>query len=672
MAGGSKAPAHSLLDSALIPVEELAAFSAREGSRPRQIYGAHRWFARRFGTAMRALLVAAATPNTADFWEAYYGRDGGDLTGMHVLDPFVGGGTILYEAQRLGASVTGVDVDPVACAVSRFEFGAAEASDPTDLIDILWRAAGKDLAARYRTVVNGEDRIGLHYFWVQDIDCGGCGEHFAGHPNHRLGDHPKTCWTICPHCEAVQEQPLDRKTVACGCGRRARVDTGAVTAGVATCPHCQHTESLIENARRCGRPRWRLAAIESIPARHGRRVPIAERVFAAPSPLDLELIDDATAALDDVAGLVPRRRIAAKGRSDSRLHDYGYRRYSELFNNRQLLHLVTTAHAIAKLAPDDRQAAGLALSNHTVSNNMLTTYTARWRQVTPLFAVRSFRHSARPIELNPWLDGPGRGTFPNALRRVAAAVSFAKDPQEYTTDGFERVPAKAAGPAHVINADSRALSQIPDASVDLVVTDPPYFDNIAYSELAEFFIPWLAAVGLTGRRSGALRDSLATSGRSAECAADFAAGLSDCLREAARALKAGGRIVFTFQHTSPAAWGALADAIGAAGLRAVTVFPMKGDGDRGLHNHEGSTTWDAVFVLRAGTELRPDASVGRRQMAALEEHTATWAERLGLGAADRAMQRRAAMVAGSAGFLRAAGRDTQIALDQAMAGGSSQ
>jgi adenine-specific DNA methylase len=663
-------PSTSLLDVAGLPIEELAEFSRREGSRPRPIYGAHRWFARRFGTAMRALLVASVSDADDDFWDAFYGREGAaDLTGLHVLDPFVGGGTILYEAQRLGAAVTGVDVDPVACAISGFEFSAASAPDPSGLVEEMWRTLGKSLAERYRTVVDGEERIGLHYFWVQTIECGGCDETFRGHPNHLLGVAGDDHWTICPDCGSVQRQAAGDDRVDCNCGSRARLGEGTVRKGVATCPRCGHSESLIDNARRCGRPRWELCAIESLPAGHGRNVPFRDRTFAAPSNEDLALYADATSALNTVKGKVPRRTIIARGRADSRLHAYGYRRYSELFNDRQLLHLVLTAAAVRQLPEADRTAAGLALSNHTVSNCMLTTYTTKWRQATPLFAVRSFRHSSRPVELNPWVDGPGRGTFPNALRRVGAAVRFAQSPQEFTANGYTPTPALPAGPSRVLNTDSRSLESVADGSVDLVVTDPPYLDNIAYSELADFFVPWLAEVGLTSRSRRAGATSLAASGRNAHSAAVFAEGLSACLAEASRTLKPRGRIVFTFQHSSPNAWLALATAISAAGLQAVNVFPMKGDGDRGLHHHHGSTTWDAVFVLRPGATPKTVApSVGRRQQARLEQHTAEWVERLDLGGADAILHWRAALAAGAAGFLRCPGGDRQTPIGEVMRG----
>jgi putative DNA methylase len=104
----------TLLDAGSLPIEELASIAFREGKRPCPVYGTHKWFARRFSSAFRALLIAASIESKADFWAAY--QDGIDWSGRTVLDPFVGGGTSVVEAQRLGANTIGLDVDAVAAA----------------------------------------------------------------------------------------------------------------------------------------------------------------------------------------------------------------------------------------------------------------------------------------------------------------------------------------------------------------------------------------------------------------------------------------------------------------------------------------------------------------------------------------------------------------------------
>ncbi len=602
---------------------------------------------------MRALLVAAVTPAGEEFWANYYGNGEQDLSGLHVLDPFVGGGTILYEAQRLGAAVTGVDVDPVACAITDFELRAAAAPDPMLGLDEVTRAVGKDLAANYRTSLDGEPRIGLHFFWVQQVTCAGCDEPFDAHPSHLLGVDGTMAWVVCTGCGDVHHQKASLKTLRCGCGHRTTVDAGAAQAGVATCPQCGTVERLIENAQRCGRPEWRLFAIESVPDSDRRRVALTDRRFHKASAEDLARYAGVSAELEAVRAKVPRRLIPRSGRSDERLLRYGYRYYSELFNDRQLLHLVRLAAAIRDVEPGAREGLGLAYSNHTLSNCMLTSYTPKWRQVTPLFVVRSFRHSVRPVEINPWLVSVGRGTFPNSVRKVANARKYVTAPVEFTPAGFVPTPAIPAGAATILNTDSRDLAVLDDNSVDLVVTDPPYLDNIAYSELSDFFVPWLAEVDvLTSRKTTALSDTLAARRRDVADATSFADGLTQVFVEARRVLRDNGRLIFTFQHHSAGAWHAIAAAARAAGFETITVMPMKGDGEKGLHHHDGSSTWDAVFVMRPAT---PDSTQpvlrGPKHVAKLDSHVTEWADRLHLGAPDVAVLRFATYVAGATGFL---------------------
>ena len=66
---------------------------------------------------------------------------------------------------------------------------------------------------------------------------------------------------------------------------------------------------------------------------------------------------------------------------------------------------------------------------------MLTHYAFGWRRLAPLFSIRAYRHVTRPVEINPWLDGTGRGTFPNAIRQVQRAIEFAREPEVAHLDG---------------------------------------------------------------------------------------------------------------------------------------------------------------------------------------------------------------------------------------------
>ena len=667
-------PEYSLLDAGQLPVEELVGFAERECSRPRPIYLAHRWFARRFGTAFRALLVAAVTPAGGDFWRGYYGE--ADLSSMMVLDPFVGGGTSVVEALRLGATVTGVDVDPVACAITRFEVTAPNTPALDQVARELAQQVGDQLAPFYRTVgPTGEELVALHYLWVQVIDCVGCGAQVEAHPHYQLARDVSggSQWVVCRGCGQVQWCPQSARSFACDqCRVRTVITNGPLRYGTLSCPRCRTVQRLIEAGRATGEPpKWRLFAVEAVPSPTGKRpVPMRDRSFHAATQVDTAAFEAARAALaarrsaDGTIPWLPTTEIPQSGRVDDRLIAYGYRRYTDLFNDRQLLHLSLLAEAIGQLQGPERDPCALAFSNHLTTNCMLTAYAFGWRRLSPLFSVRAFRHVPRPVELNPWMAGTGRGSYPNALRRVAQATEFARHPKEFTADGYHPVRSRPAlAPARVLHADARQLP-VADASIDLVLTDPPYFDNIPYPELSDFFAPWLAMLGVIDSAGPVARaHSLSAPNREPHSIDRFAADLHACFAELARVLRPDGRLIFTFQHSTPGAWSGLAHALAAAPLEPIQVLPMLGNGKVGLHVHEGASTWDAVFVVRRSADAH-STTPGAPALADaghLDEaiaHAAAWERRVQaqlpgrFSRADRMSFRRACLVAASVGFLR--------------------
>jgi adenine-specific DNA methylase len=562
----------------------------------------------------------------------------------------------------------------VACAVTRFELAAAAMPLPDKLATQLAEEVGARMAPFYRTVgPDGEELVALHYFWVQVVECGGCGRQVDAHPHYQLGYEVagEQQWVVCRSCGQVAECPRSARTLVCAaCASRTVISAGPVSYGKLTCPSCGTSQRLIQVGRARGRPpTWRLFAVEAISPPSGRRaVPLAQRRYLAASDVDQMIFAQACAALQqrrsgsgEVAWL-PLAEIPRTRRADSRLLDYGYRHYTDLFNDRQLLHLSLLAEAIGRLQGAERELCALAFSSHLTTNCMQTAYAFGWRRLTPLFSVRAFRHIPRPVELNPWSVGTGRGSYPNALRRVGQAIRYARNPQELTSDGFRATPSRPPAIApRVLHADARRLAAIPTASVDLVLTDPPYFDNIVYSELSDFFAPWLAMLGAIGTDGPDARaDDLAATSRQPGSGERFAAELGACFAEVSRVLRPGGRLVFTFQHSTSAAWLALAQAVAVTRLAPVQVLPLLGDGTVGLHVHEGASTWDAVFVFRRVIEVhrrgRP-CLIGAEHVEAALAHAAAWETRLAerlpgrFGPADRTNFRRACLVAASLGFL---------------------
>lgn len=674
----------SRLATGELPCEDLVTLAVREGRRPRPIYQVHKWFARRLGSVFRALLVGAVTPTSKDFWKAYY--EEATLRDLTVLDPFVGGGTSVVEASRLGARAIGVDVDPIACAITELELKAGTLPDLWPALEQLQDAVGREIS-RFHVVdgPTGEPLTVLHHFWVQEADCGACGATTDAHPNYLLADDPKGRWVVCAHCGDVRRIDPGQQRFTCrGCQQRTVVAEGNVQAGTVACGACGEREPLIDMGRRTKRPpRWRVIAVEALAPRtpRARVVPLDERIFLKAGRQERALYKQAEDRLtrglrSDLAGWLPTDSIPTVDRDDDRLLAYGYSSWTDLFNARQLLHLASLAKAIARANEELRHPLAMAFSNHLTTNCMLTAYAAGWRRLTPLFSVRAFRHVPRPVELNPWVAGTGRGSFPNAIRQLMRAAEYARAPKEpRRRGGFRAVPAlPSAAASSVVCRSSRNLRFLPSRSVDIVLTDPPYFDNVAYSELADFFAPWLTLLKVLpdARTSRRITKAEALLGKRNNPARerDFEGRLGDVFEELGRVLKPRGLLAFTFRHSTAAGWGAMGTALARAGLRPVQVLPLPGEVGVGLQAHDGTSLWDAVLVLRkelprqAPTPIRLGAHATRRAT----RHAAAWRDRLASGRrlpfreADFLNLRRACLVAAALGLFGAGRKRTDLKL----------
>lgn len=171
------------------PIVEINRLAEPERNSFKPIYQMHKWFARRASCVFRAILLGALKPaykedgTPVDLMEEFYKdhRKDQDTTGKVVLDPFMGGGTTVVEALRLGCKVVGIDLNPVAWFIVKTEVEPVE-------IDAL-KAAFERLAARpvswndgkplretlldlYKTeIAPGFDADVIYTFWVKHAIC---------------------------------------------------------------------------------------------------------------------------------------------------------------------------------------------------------------------------------------------------------------------------------------------------------------------------------------------------------------------------------------------------------------------------------------------------------------------------------------------------------------------
>ncbi|MET7906625.1 DUF3883 domain-containing protein [Streptomyces sp. NPDC005355] len=138
-------------------------------------YAAHRWWARRPPALLRALLLATALPSGVseeEFWERYASEEP-HLLGKTVYDPFMGGGSTLVEAQRLGASVMGSDVDPMSVRIVKAELAPVDGKKLRHYGKLLLDHLREELSWLFPS---GPEAAPLHYFSIAEVQCPACTE----------------------------------------------------------------------------------------------------------------------------------------------------------------------------------------------------------------------------------------------------------------------------------------------------------------------------------------------------------------------------------------------------------------------------------------------------------------------------------------------------------------
>jgi len=209
------------------PIVEVSQIAEQESWRKeinRPVYHIHKWWAKRLGSVFRAVTLASLTGPGVDVWKAFYQRH--RLTGKVVLDPFMGSGTTLGEAVKLGAKAVGCDINPVSSFLVRQAFTRVPEAELRSAFSELERTVAPEIRRYYTTrdPRSGELIPVLYYFWVKIVRTPG-GEtvplfsRFVFSQDAYPKKKPKA-QIVCARCWGVFEDRYD--------------------ATEATCPTCNH------------------------------------------------------------------------------------------------------------------------------------------------------------------------------------------------------------------------------------------------------------------------------------------------------------------------------------------------------------------------------------------------------------------------------------------------
>jgi len=589
----------------------------------RPIIGVHKWFARRPGTLFRGLILAEFSENPLE--RAFFQSN--DLEGLRIADPFMGGGTPLIEANRVGCDVEGFDVNPMSAWIVREEMERLDIDAYELAASSLVAALRGEIDRYYRTdcPIYGDGDVPVKSFlWVKVLDCRACGAPFDLFPGYLLARnrrHP-TNVLICPKCGDLNEADDLKRPGACrncqatlcwaGPARRSRCD----------CPRCGHTNTYPGDPGQP--PEHRLFAIEYYnPERKGEH---KGRFFKKPDAADIASVADATRQLERMsARFIPEQEIPA-GDETARLHRWGYSRYRDMFNQRQLLGLELSCRLIAATEDERiRRALATNLSDLLRYQNMLCRYDTASLKSLDIFSIHGFPVGLVQCESNVLgivsANGSnvGSGGWSNIVTKYAKAKRYCEAPYEVRQVGRrklrvpiedERIGASANGTQRriAIRCGSATEAVLAPNSLDAVFTDPPYFGNVQYAELMDFCYVWLRR--LVGRQAEGFSarytrspDELTGNVTQDRGLVEFTEGLAEVCSRMARALKPGAPLVFTYHHNRLDAYCAVGVAVLDASLVCSASLPCPAEMGGSIHIHgTNSSIIDTVFVCRTSGE----------------------------------------------------------------------
>src|SRR5438552_2728653 len=165
------------------PIVDINRLAVPERNAFKPIYQMHKWFARRASSVFRAILLGALKPAGSDIMQEFY-RDhtnDPDSSGKVVLDPFMGGGTTVVEALRIGCRVIGIDINPVAWFIVKTEVEPIDLSELEAAFERLasrqtasGRTLREELLSHYKTQCpscGSENSDIIYTFWVKSAIC---------------------------------------------------------------------------------------------------------------------------------------------------------------------------------------------------------------------------------------------------------------------------------------------------------------------------------------------------------------------------------------------------------------------------------------------------------------------------------------------------------------------
>ena len=565
----------------------------------------------------------------------------GDAGRIVCLDPTAGGGNIPFEATRLGLSVAANDLNPVAGLVTEATLRWPLMHGSAGVVAVF-----EELAERHRIGFEerlagcfpqpaSSDRFDMSYLYARTVACPYCDGLVPLSPNWRLapggkgvrllpelGGGPGSEGRICGF--EIVEQADDQSE-----GTVARGD------GLCPFPDCErpiegdHVKAEAQ-AGRMGEQLYAVVFKERVfvETKRGRREKWI-RGYRPARPEDDNGADILARLAEklpewEALDMVPSERIP-DGNKTMEPRRYGMGAWRDLFSDRQLLchgigvevfrEMLAADRAAGELSEVRKAAYGylaIALDTLLNYNNRAGRWDSTTGRVRSIFDRHDFAFVWSYAEMAPLVTGVGYDWAIGKTAKCIRELVELLNPQGKGKDIFDQTAEKPREPPPVTvtckSADS--LDHIGTGSIDAVVMDPPYYDNVMYAELSDFFYVWLKRTAghvfpelftrqLTDKENEAVANPARFAGEKgarALAGRDYQERMAAIFAECRRVLKPNGIMTLMFTHKATGAWDALTKGLMEAGFVITASWPINTEAGGSLHIRDKAAANSTVFL----------------------------------------------------------------------------
>jgi len=577
-----------------------------------------------------------------------------------ILDCFAGGGAIPLEILRMGCEAHALELNPVAVLMELCLLNYPQKlGTPINV-----HSKQRNLEGEYKKVVSNrlaydierwgklvleeankqigqfypndpDGKIPVAYLWARTVKCPNraCGAEIPLIRKTLIVDKPnrKVALRIIPSKERKQVQ-IDLATNEL---TDLNLEEGTMKYGSVQCPVCKQgfKSAFLRREAMAGQMGQRLMAIVMT------KGDSPSKIYRVAREEDMVFFEGAEKVLRELESkhnasvpLVPSEQIATPCGSDSgaffvhlQTVNYGLKKWGDLFNSRQALALVTFSRLVKECynkilseTQDPEYSTAvvtyLGLTLDSMAHYLTTSSTWLFEHMISAFIegqAIAFRWDY--AEANPF--GERVGTWSYALNK--------------TVEVLKKLSEIPLFPATVQQGTATKLPY-DDSFFDYIITDPPYYDQIPYSDLSDFFYVWLKrTIGplypslfttpLTPKGFEIIQNSslvrkwslLASDARAQLCIKDkafFEQEMTKALQEMKRVLKPEGLLAILFAHKTTTAWETLITALINAGFTVTSSWPLHTERPSRLRAHESAVLASSVWLICR--KRSPHAGIG--------------------------------------------------------------